>query len=260
MPSPIPAPLPPWAKALIQVTPFVSGYLYDLLTHAGDMPAPPNEQWRRLQVKFDNLTTTDPADDQYITFDLANITGGTLDSTWNTADYTTCETLFNNYLTSIQGNFATSVRAVQYRWYKRQFNPYDIAKPFADMGPPERVTTISVLGGATTPLPPQVAISVTEKTAFPKHWGRFYLPQPGASVLGVGGVLLTANADSICTATQTLYAALATAEFPVVVPITQIDKSAARGLITVNQIQVDNTLDVIRRRRYAAPTYRKVLP
>jgi hypothetical protein len=59
---------------------------------------------------------------------------------------------------------------------------------------------------------------------------------------------------------STRYGALMAAEFFPVVPVTQVDKLASRGLLTVQEIQVDNVPDVIRRRRIAATGYRKILP
>lgn len=273
-PSPIPAPLPPWAKAALYLAPVIddvikesAGFLWDLLTHEGQ--APELSTWRHLQVRIKNMGASSTAkDDAWVTFDIANITGGSLDSTWSAGDYTTVEGLFDTYWTALKPKISTLYSVAEYRWYKRSFTalpsapipPGDRDKPFVDGGPPEKVTTKSIAGTGVNIMPPQVAISVTEKTAWPKHWGRFYLPGPDAMLLTTAGRLSSSSVTSILTPTSALFSGLATAEFPVVVPVTQLNKDPARLLLTVNQIQIDDVLDVIRRRRYATPLIRSVAP
>jgi hypothetical protein len=57
-----------------------------------------------------------------------------------------------------------------------------------------------------------------------------------------------------------VYGALMNDEFFPVVPVTQVQKGRVRGLLTVSEIQVDSTYDVIRRRRVHTTKYRKTLP
>jgi hypothetical protein len=105
----------------------------------------------------------------------------------------------------------------------------------------------------------QVAMSVTEKTAFPGHWGRFYLPLSGGSDFTSTRRFDTATVDSVANAVGACYATLQTAEFFPVIPVTQVDKTPARGLLQVTDVQVDDVPDVVRRRRLSQTTYRKVV-
>lgn len=259
-PSPIPAPLPIWAKVILQLAPFAAGFLYDLATHASSSSDVDALEWRRIHCRFDNLGSSDAADDAYVTFDLVNITGGNVDSSWTTSDYTTCEALFDTFWGSVASYQAANCKLIEYRWYRRKFNDYGDSQPFQKMGPPERVTTKSIVGTGANQLPPQAALSVSERTAFPGHWGRFYIP--GISTLQVGptGRPVSSCYNAAASASQTLYAGLGTAEFYPVVPVTQVNKQPNRGLLTVSSIQVDDTFDVIRSRRYRAPTVRVVKP
>lgn len=257
-PSPIPAPLPPWARAALQIAPYVGGWLYDALTYHN--PAPTVMQWRHLQIRCKNTATGSVVqDDAVIGFDLVNITGGNVDNSWTTSDYTTCEALFDTWLTAVKVYTASYGTYSEYRWYTHQFNDPDTSPAIMDAGPPARVTAKAVVGTGGTSAAPQVSMSVTEKTAWPRHWGRFYMPFSSVA-MGTGMRFSTAAIDAVANATSTLYSGLATAEFFPVVPVTQIDRSPARALITVNQIQVDDVPDVVRRRRPRNTTYRKILP
>jgi hypothetical protein len=147
----------------------------------------------------------------------------------------------------------------EYRWYVREFTPVGPGNAFLDSGPPARVTTKSLAGTGTNYMPPQVAFALTEKTAWPKHWGRTYLPTPqGLHVFGDRWT--SACVDTIVGAANTLYQGLAAAEFFPVVPVTQVASDPARALVGITQVQGDDIPDVIRRRRPRNTTYRKVLP
>lgn len=257
-PSPIPAPLPVWAKALLQIAPLVSGYLYDVLTYANE--APSVMQWRKLMVKA-HITAGTPAaaDDAWCSWDLINITGGNVDNSWTTADYAACEARFDTFWTAYKPNFASWATISEYRWYVREFTPIGPGNPFKDSGPPARVTAKAIAGTATSGAIPQASTTITEKTPWPHHWGRTYLPFFANQNIA-NGRLTTAVVDTLATAAQTLYAGLATDEFFPVVPVTSIKKDPARALVAVTNVQVDDVPDVVRRRRPRNVLYRKVLP
>lgn len=257
-PSPIPAPLPPWAKAALFLEPFVEGYIRDLLTH--ESPAPSVMQWRKLMVKIENISAGAVSQDAaWCTWDLVNITGGNVDNSWTTGDYTTAEALFTTFWGSMLSKINNYGKVSEYRWYTREFNGYDQEKPFKDSGPPQRVTTVSYTGSGGGAGPSQMALTLTERTAWPKHWGRVYIPffSPG---LMTSDRIATSTVDAVGTATNTLYNGLATAELFPVVAVTQVKNDPARALLTVDHITVDNVPDVIRRRRPRNTTYRKTLP
>jgi hypothetical protein len=101
-------------------------------------------------------------------------------------------------------------------------------------------------------MPFQVALSVTERTSIPKHWGRFYLPgfqaQAMETATGTGRWGSTTQA-TVANATATLYEDLASSGLVPVVVQVQRDKVYAPALNTVTEIVVDDIPDVIRRRR-----------
>jgi hypothetical protein len=261
MPSDIPTPLPAWAKTLVKYTnDSPPGFLWDLLEFVDETPAPEDLQWQRLNVHFDNLGSSEAHDDFWCTFDLANITGGHLDTSWTTSDYTTAEAKFDTCFTALLPRLHAKCKVVEYKWYARQFNPYSDPKPYADSGPPVRVTPKSMFGTGSYFTPPQVAISVTERTAWPHHWGRFYLPGIDGSGVGTDLQVTTAFLSAIAGAVGTLYDDLSAAELFPVVPTTQMNKSPNRGLLQVNKIQVDSIFDVQRRRRTHTARERAIHP
>lgn len=183
-------------------------------------------------------------------FDLVNFTSGDVDNTWITTDFTTFENAFDTFWTSVKPYVHSSHSLVEYRWYRMAFSDIDDPKPFVPSGTPVRSTAKAVPGTyTTTGAPYQVAMSVTEKTAWAKHWGRFYLPGVGAGNFSSDGRFTSAICTSVANATQALYNTLAAAQIYPAVPVTQIDKASARVLLGVNEIQVDDVPDVVRRRR-----------
>jgi hypothetical protein len=129
---------------------------------------------------------------------------------------------------------------------------YDLpSSPGVDMGPPVMVTPINELGtGTDAACPPQVSVSVTWKTDARKTWGRFYLPHPNVQVLTGAGSLAPAIADQLAAQAATL-----------------ADRGGAGAALTVfsrkqwthhdpQSVQVDDLMDVIRKRRYSKPHHR----
>jgi hypothetical protein len=212
-------------------------------------------EWRRLVIGWTRPAPTGLIEDKaHITFDIANITGGDLDPSWTTADYTACETFFDEWANVVKTYQADSHTLKEYRWYEMRFRQTQTSTHrFATTGPPLRTTAKTITGASTAlELPYQVAMSVTERTGVPKHWGRFYLPgitgamiQQGAAA-GRWDPALTA---AIGNATAELYQDLEGADFMPIVPVTQINKVFAKALLRVNQVVVDDIPDVIRRRR-----------
>jgi hypothetical protein len=103
--------------------------------------------------------------------------------------------------------------------------------------------------------PPQVAISITLKTAARKQWGRTYVPGLGLGGISGQGVISNAFVDGIASASDALVTSSLADDFHVGV----LSKIAGSFFIA-ESIQVDNVFDVIRRRRWRNATYRKVLP
>lgn len=269
-PSPIPAPLPPWVRWALRLEPFVENFLRGLLEHIGEIKpqvgeTPPDE-WRRLLVKFDSIATSDPADDQFISFDIVNITNSQIDNSWTDADYEAVETSFQQHYEGAAQWWANTVKLAEYKWYRMAFNAYpspgadpSLDKPFMQSGPPVRVTTKNIPGTGVA-FPPQIAIVVTERTAWPHHHGRIYHPSPPLASQDTTGRILSTSRDSLGALYQLLYQDLMAKEFFPCIPVTRVDKQPARALLGVEQVWVDNNYDTIRRRHYKAPTGVTKLP
>jgi hypothetical protein len=102
-------------------------------------------------------------------------------------------------------------------------------------------------------MPPQVALSVTERTPVRKRWGRFYLPYIDSTVISGAGTIGGSTCTAVADAVETCYAACFTAEL---VPV--VWSPTVKRAYGVTSIQVDNIFDVIRSRRYVTPTIREV--
>src|SRR5262249_18676469 len=198
-----------------------------------------------------------------------NITGGQLDSTWTTTDYTTCETVFDTALTAYKPYMPSYWSVSQYRWYAMRFSelptspiiPPNRDKPFQETGPPQRLTSKSIAGTGGLETPPQIACSVTEKTDWAHHWGRAYLPFAcTASTMASNGRLSSASATAVANVASSIHTGLASADFQIVVPVTQFDKDPVRTFLQVRSVQVDDLVDIQRRRRYRNPTLRIIKP
>jgi hypothetical protein len=273
MPDALPSPLPKWAKTLLRVQEFlVPAYATDLVDYEGligNVLADVSNQWRRFVFSWQRIGDVETADIQYTTFDVVNITGGLVDNTWTAADYTTCQNAFDHVQGYVlQQMISSGVQATGYKVYRMAFAPLpavpptppDRDHPFAPTGPPDKVSVTAVPGGIAANAPPQTALTSTDKTAYPRHWGRNYWPfTPVAGNIGADQQALSPIVDGLATALHQTYDELMAAEFFPVVPVTQFNKLPARALLTVNNIQVDSNIDVVRRRRAKATRYRKQL-
>jgi hypothetical protein len=104
---------------------------------------------------------------------------------------------------------------------------------------------------------PQTAADVTLKVARRRSWGRFYVPNIDPSNCTDSGRW----SDSLCDTLEAAYVSLAGAMagfhwFPLVLTAyTPANPNPGSGH-TITGVACDNVPDVIRRRRYAAATYR----
>jgi hypothetical protein len=183
-------------------------------------------------------------------FDFLNITGGAPDDTWVDADYTTLETAILAFWTTAKQYASTGYSLAELRWYRVGAG---VVKP----NPAVRVNTLAspVAGtGTANLLPPQVACSVTFRTAVRRSWGRTYLPLTGVS-LAAGEVFSNAMVGTLANAAQTLLQSAASSDFVQVV--TSLHLNAA---LAVEHVEVDNVPDIIRRRRWKQQSFRSILP
>jgi hypothetical protein len=217
-------------------------------------------QWRHLQLVAHDPNNANRADEVLTTLDLVNLTGGAIDNSWTTQDYSAVDTILTTLLNAYSVYMAAMIHWKEIRYYVRSFNPLSDPKPFPPAGAPARVTPLNIAGQVVNPNPGQLAITSTDRTAFPRHWGRNYWPFPGqitvAPTTHIGTAVCSALADAIYNA----YGSLQSAGFYPVVVMTQANRVPSRGLVSVSSIQVDDVFDVVRRRRISTTTNRFIRP
>jgi hypothetical protein len=263
----LPAPLPKWAKVLLKGITFVTAGLEAYFDHVTTASSLDTVQWRYMTVKFTRATPAGTVEDHaQFGINIANLTGGDIDSSWTTTDYTQCETAVTEWLSAIKPKISSTHTATEIRWYVKQFNPSapwgtdlrtltegqkKLLRRFALSGPPQRITPIGFPGtGTDTVAPYQNAISITWRTPVPAHWGRIYVP-------GLEGSSLVGGFGRINSGTQTLFSNMSaelvddlwTNQFQIVVPSTQTNSVLQPSLLTTSAVVVDDIPDVIRRRR-----------
>lgn len=230
---------------------------------------------RKLTVSWSRTPTVGVVQDRDMcTFHFLNLTGGVPDASWTTADYTTVETAFDTYWTSIKTLFVAETKLVEYLWRADgpAFRPHGTS-----LAPTQRITTRTVAGtdASGSPLPPQCAMSVTEVTASSyevsgvgvpgsepgtgrtqrrNRWGRFYLPAMGTAATTDGRFLVSA-CSSIANATHNFYNACVAAQL---VPV--MYSPTTGSAFSILEVHVDDIVDVIRSRRYVTPLTRQPYP
>jgi hypothetical protein len=202
------------------------------------------------------------ADDAVTTHHFIKLVAGAPSAAWVAADFVAAEARLATFWNAIKLYWLPGTSYKQVRWYKA--GP-GISPPQA----PVRIIDPAVpgTGTVTTALPPQTALSITEKTTSAKNWGRFYLPAPGTSALAsINGRLNGTLGTIIADAADVLYEGLITDGMPAVVYSSAkasrttagggtlaASDAIARG---VTSIQVDDLFDVIRSRRWNTPLLR----
>lgn len=180
---------------------------------------------------------------------VAKQPGGNLWSTLISADKATVEGYFDTWWLTQKTYVANQFMLVEYRWH-------DWVLTDDLLGPADRVTsrTVSGTGGAVHRIPDQDAMTLTFRTASRKHWGRIYLPGTWFSGLDPAyGRWASSHVDNVAAAWHTMLASLHGASMDVVVVSRKY-----RGILQVNELQVDDVPDIQRRRRPKQAAYRKV--
>jgi len=261
-PSPIPAPLPPWARVLVQVAPFIEVGLQHALEYIGPMFAAGHSapsEWRRFTYYWHDPNDADAANDAVTKFDIVNITQGQIDNTWTQADldtvYTNLDGLVNLWSTNYMD---VAHRVYRSKTYRMMFTdlptepiiPPDRDKPYVKSGAPlEDRPIVGQSGSSAGQQAPQVALTTTNRTAYRLHWGRNYWPFPAAAHVLGSGHATAALVDAMANNTRACFTALGNAELFPVVPVVQINNAPARALLGITDVQVDDIFDVQRRRR-----------
>jgi hypothetical protein len=206
---------------------------------------------RRCQVTIDRTSLAAGTDPATVHFDFLNITGGNPDDTWITSDYTTLEGYLDTFFTAYQPYMAAGLHITTYTWYRVGAG---VTKPNPNVR--QLVKTTPIAGTATgSAMPPQVSTSVTLRTAVRHSWGRTYLPMTGVSRLTTDGHFATADVDVVAGAANTLMTSAAGSDF--YWGVTSLRLSA---FLNAEKVEVDNVLDIVRRRRWQQSSYRKILP
>jgi hypothetical protein len=178
---------------------------------------------------------------------LINVTGGDLDVTWTTTDFSDTESRIKAQWNAMGGLIGSDCRLVEHRWYR--FGP-GIQPP----NPPIRTTNVTTATGTGSPVAPhQTATTVTLRTPLRRHWGRFYLPVHSPGTL-TGGQLSTANVDSIASLWRDMF--VGAAGLTGVTPV--VYDRARRAMMGVTEIEVDSNLDIQRRRRPRTTNYKRI--
>jgi hypothetical protein len=199
-------------------------------------------QWQRPGVSEEDVMVC--------TFDFAQ--GVEVFPTSPPNDFVTAEQHLDQWWIDMRALYPDTIVLSGYRWYRED----DETPPW---GPPHRVTVKNIPGTSTGPsLPPQVAVTVTERTGPPKkHWGRFYLPSPSTDALLQDGRISQPFRDTVAEATRDMYDALSN------IGLSGVVRQTFQGLpvrTEISEVAVDDIFDVIRRRRYEVVLERSVRP
>jgi hypothetical protein len=205
------------------------------------------------------------------TFHLLKLAAGVPQSNWVESDFTTFESAFDTFWAALLAQYRNTLVLSQIRWYKA-------GPAITPPQEPVRVVDRNAAGGNTisTSVPPQVALTVTERTAVSSKWGRFYLPAP----MGVGtnyetgtGRFTSGWLTTVANAADALYEACRNGNVPIVVysgpkpersptadppwRTKQLTLPPQVGMaLTVDKLQVDDVPDVIRSRRHGTTLLR----
>lgn len=193
---------------------------------------------RSVQMVFARTTPSQTREDRIVTsLHFSKIAGGGLYSDLSDADCATVEGLLDSMHTAIKPYIASGISLVEYRWHVFGAG---IAKP----GPATRVTSRSVAGTAANGrMPDQVCATSTFRTSSRKHWGRTYWPLGTTQALDTTYGRFSRYTD-LATAIKTMYTGADAASIALVVWSQQF-----RGLLTIDELRVDDIFDIQRRRR-----------
>ncbi len=207
---------------------------------------------RKAQVRWGRISgAAAGTDDAVTTHHFIKLVSGAPNATWVEADFTGAEAALLAFWNGIKDNYQDAYVYKQVRWYR-------VGPGIALSGAPVRVIDPNVSGTqSNASMPPQVAVSVTERTSDAKSWGRFYLPPP--SIVGsiTNGSRLSAlfQAD-VADNADTMYESFVTNNTPAVVYSAATATRPTARALGVGMVQVDDLFDVIRSRRWNEPLLR----
>lgn len=200
---------------------------------------------RRATLVLDRSGYSTPDDAAEVHWDFLNITGGDPDDTWTSADFTTLEGLLSTWWGTVKGYTPPTTKMTRIYWHR-------VGKGIGRPNPAVRITDIAspaASTAATFSAPPQAAASISLRHGKRRSWGRTYLP---LSVVGAGGRLSNSDVDGLVAPSITLLNAAKSADFLGVVTSIVHDQA-----FVIDEVAVDSTCDIIRRRRFKHTTYVK---
>jgi hypothetical protein len=177
-----------------------------------------------------------------------NLTGGELDQTWVTADYTAVESAVEAFWSSQAAKISTGCQLVEHRWYGYGAG---VVAP----NPPSRVQTLAtpLAGTGTGAWVRQVASTITLRTALRRHWGRLYVPINSDQFI-TNGQLSSSFTDAIAAAARTML--MVSPSTQGVVPA--VYDRQRHIVFGVTAVEVDSVPDIQRRRRPRDSGYKKI--
>lgn len=197
-----------------------------------------------IQAVITRAPTTIPAQDAAImTWHLSKTTGA-IDNTIRAR----IEGYLDTFIGAVKVFWPTYYTLSQYRWYT-------LDSSGRTTGAPARVTPKAIAGtgtGSTVDLPPQSAMTVTEKSVSRRRWGRFYLPVPRMT-LTTSGRFSATQVDIVADAAEILYNAVR-ADAGVVFFSTRPRLDGTRE--PIDSLQIDDLVDIQRRRRWDTAAFR----
>lgn len=219
-------------------------------TNLGTSAAPPGIGVRRASIVWDRSVASTGDDVALTHFDFLNVTGGDPDDTWIDSDYTTLEGYLNTWASSMAIFIHPSIKTREIRWYRH--GPGLVA-PL----PAERVTPFVHAGSdAGYMTPPQCASTITFRTSVRRSWGRTYLPGISSNhIVSSSGRLTSAYVDGVAGYAKNLSDSAASSDFLLVVTSNRLD-----AVLNAEHVEVDDNVDIQRRRRWDKPTYSKIVP
>lgn len=203
---------------------------------------------RRAQLRFSRTPPTGTIDDVAVThIDFMNLTSGSPDDTWTTTDFTDLESIIAAWWTAQSSYHPSTLTFDEIRWYR-------VGTGITPPNPAVRIHPVAVAGSAgSESLPPQVAATITLKTAARKNWGRLYLPHLTEGVNVAPGIIGPGPCATIADNFATLVTASAAKDMHV-----GVLSHVAGSWLALEQIQVDNVFDVIRSRRWRNASQKEV--
>jgi hypothetical protein len=231
---------------------------------------------RKLQWRLSRAPTGGTVEDVAVmTFHFIKASGGVAGTYVDGTDLPAVETALGTYWNAIKSSFPSFMHSDQYRWYKDGPAYYQLngdGSAYVPIGgnPAIRVTEVDVAGTSATSntLPPQVAMTITEKTSARRHWGRWYLPATDSLNSNSNGRMSSGVVTAMLAAAVTFYNSCRAASMvPVVWCIQKPARPSASGstlpaqpatAFEVVSLQMDDLFDIIRSRRWDAPTIRSV--